>query len=186
MLLLSIFIFGNLWLNVEDGFKVLNIQDNFKAGISVILLLGITRIIDAGTGVNGTIIGTSTLWRFDFFSGIVMLALRIPSSYFLIKHFGLMGSAYSELISLTIYNFIRFEFLRRKFNMQPFSIKTLYTIIAGLVAFFVPKLLLSGITGWAGILLRSAIFSGIIIASTFIFHLTPDAWQLYNKWRKKE
>jgi O-antigen/teichoic acid export membrane protein len=189
LLLLASFIFGNIWLNINEGFTVLNIQDDYREGIAVIFILGIARLIDAGTGVNGVIIGTSTFWKFDFISGIVLLAFRIPVTYLLIKHFGIIGSAYAELVSYTIYNGIRFEFLRRRFGMQPFTMKTLYSIVAGMVAFAVPYLLMGSITGWAGIIIKSLIFTAIFITAIFYFELTPDAKQLYfnvkEKWFKK-
>ncbi|HEX8459868.1 MAG TPA: oligosaccharide flippase family protein [Segetibacter sp.] len=189
LLLLASFIFGNIWLNINEGFTVLNIQDEFREGIAVVFILGLARLIDAATGINGTIIGTSTFWRFDFVSGVVLLAFRIPVTYLLIKNFGIIGSAYAELISYTVYNGIRFEFLRRKFGMQPFSLNTLYTLIVVVVAFAVPSLLFNSFSGWIGIIARSLIFTTIFVTAVFYFKLTPDATQLYynikEKWLKR-
>lgn len=185
MLLLAIFIFGNIWLNAAHGLKVVNIQEDYTAALQAIFIIGITRMIDAGTGVNGTIIGTSNKWKFEFFSGVTMLAIRIPLAYYFVKNYGIIGSAYAELISLTVYNFIRFEFIRRKFNMQPFTIKTVYSIISGIAAFLVPYFLFGAIAGWAGILLRSFIFSTLLIALVYIFSLTPDAKQLWQVLRNR-
>jgi hypothetical protein len=48
-------------------------------------------------------------------------------------HYGIFGPAFANLISFTVYNFIRYMFLLRKFNMQPFTGKTLEVlVIAGL------------------------------------------------------
>jgi Na+-driven multidrug efflux pump len=74
MLLMSLFIFGCLLLNIENLFSVLKVQENYTAAINLMIVLGLVRVIDAGTGVNGTIIATSTFWKFDFFSGIILLA----------------------------------------------------------------------------------------------------------------
>lgn len=182
MLLLALFIFGNMWLNIQQGFRVMNIQEEFMQGITVIFVLGISKIIDAGTGVNATIIGTSTLWKFEFITGIILLALRIPLVYIFIKEYGLVGAACAELISQTIYNFIRYEFIRRKYNMQPFSIKTVYSILLALGAYFLIYFLLGDIEGWTGIIIRSVLFSGIMAGGVFYLNLTPDARQLYDKF----
>ncbi len=185
LLLMALFIFCNIWLNIDDAFIVLNIQIEYQAGIYVMFVLGLGRIIDAGTGVNGTIIGTSTFWRFDFLSGVVLLAFRIPLTYILIKNFGIIGSAFAELFSFTVYNGIRFEFLRRKFNMQPFTRKTLYALLLGVVAFGVSFVLLQNVHGWLGMISRSALFSIILITGVFYGELTPDAMQLYHKYAEK-
>lgn len=185
LLILSFFLFGNMWLNIRDGLDVLNIQDQYAAGIPLVLIFGIIRIIDGGTGVNSQIIGTSTFWRFEFLSGVVMLALRIPLSYILVKEIGIVGTAYSDLISLTVYNFIRFEFLRRKFSMQPFTKETVFTIILSFAAFFAAYFIGVNMNGWTAIMLRSLIFSVIMVAGVFALKLTPDALQLLEVGRNK-
>ncbi|HEY2727830.1 MAG TPA: polysaccharide biosynthesis C-terminal domain-containing protein, partial [Parafilimonas sp.] len=134
MLLLALFIFGNVWLNVGQGISILHIQNEYSAGLGVVFILGIAKIIDAGTGVNSVIIATSTLWKFEFYTGVVLLSLRIPLAYILIQRYGIIGPAYAELISQIVYNFIRYEFLRRKFKMQPFNAETVYAILIGIAA----------------------------------------------------
>ncbi len=110
-------------------FAVLNVKKDFEAGKMVILILSISKIIDAGTGVNSQIIGTSNLWRFEVFTGIILLSVTIPLTYFLVKMMGINGSALSNLIAFIIYNAIRLIFIWKKFDMQPFTAKTLYSIM---------------------------------------------------------
>ncbi len=180
LLLLSLFIFGNLWLNIADAMKVLHIQAEYEQGLGVLLILGMVRIIDAGTGLNAMVINTSTFWRFDFYSGVVLLAFRLPLTYFLIKTYGIIGSAAAELAAYAVYNFIRYEFLRRKFNMQPFTIKTLYSLLLAAGGYLVCYLLMKDMHGWAGLILRTTLFSLLMITGIFYLKLTPDAGQLYE------
>lgn len=178
MLLLAIFVFGNVWLNVAQGINVLHIQNEYAEGLGVVLILGIAKIIDAGTGVNSVIITTSTLWKFEFYTNVVLLALRIPLAYFFIEKYGIIGPAYAEIISQVVYNFIRYDFLRRRFGMQPFNTETLYTVLLGVTAVAATYFIFSGMEGWMGIIIRSALFSGILIAGIFLLKLTPDAMHL--------
>lgn len=180
MLLLSVFVFGNVWLNIAQGINVLHIQDAYAAGIDVVFVLGIAKIIDAGTGVNSVIIVTSTLWKFEFYTNIILLAIRIPLAYFFIQKYGIIGPAYAEIISQVVYNFIRYEFLRRKFNMQPFNTETLYAILLGIVAVAGTYFLFHNIDGWIGIIIRAVLFSGVLIGGMFLLKLTPDAIQLVD------
>ena len=185
LLLMALFIFGNLWLNLIPAMEVFHIQEAYSAGLGVVFVLGIVRIIDAGTGLNAMVINTSTFWRFDFYSGVVLLALRLPLTYYLIKTYGIIGSAFAELTAYTVYNFIRFEFLRRKFNMQPFTAKTLYSIVLALGAYGVCYFLLKDIDGLLGLIIRAGIFSFLMIAGIFYWKLTPDAGQLYAVFLKR-
>lgn len=189
LLLLALFIFGNIWLNVKEAMQIFDIQESYQTGIQIILILGIVRLIDAGTGVNGIVIGTSIYWRFDFLSGVLMLGILIPCNYYFIKAFDIIGAAYAQLISYSIYNFIRWNFLRKKFSFQPFTLKNLYALICAAFAFFTTYLLFNDLAGWLGLIIRTLSFSVQMVVAIFWFNLTPDAMQLYyvakEKWMKK-
>jgi O-antigen/teichoic acid export membrane protein len=185
LLLLGLFIFIGVWLNVREAFDLLHIQGEYKAGMTVIFILGITRIIDAGTGVNGQIIGTSVHWRFEFFTGVLLILLILPLNYFLVRKYGIVGSAYANLISFIIYNAIRYVFLLRKYNLQPFNIKTLLALVTAAIAYFISYFLFKDMTGWLGIILRSSLFATIFIAGVFVLKLTPDALQLVQVVKKR-
>lgn len=182
LLIMALFIFGNLWLNVADGMRVLHIQKEYEAGLGTIFILGMVRIIDAGTGLNAMVINTSTYWRFDFISGVILLAFRLPLTYYLIMHYGIIGSAFAELFAYSLYNFIRFEFLRRKFKMQPFDIKTILALGVATGAFGISYFVFQDMHGWVGIILRSILFSGLMVVAIFKLKLTPDAGQLYHNF----
>ena len=80
---------------------------------------------------------------------------------------------------------ILFEFLRRKFNMQPFRLNTLYAIVLGVSAYFASYFVFGNLHGWLGIFLKAGFFSGIMAAGIFYWKLTPDAAQLYEVVLKK-
>ena len=84
---------------------------------------GLAKLIDLATGVNGQIIGTSNYWRFDFFTNLFYIILSIPLNFYLISNYSLIGLAYSNLAALTIYNSVRFLFLYKKFNLQPYTLQ---------------------------------------------------------------
>ncbi|HEX6914685.1 MAG TPA: polysaccharide biosynthesis C-terminal domain-containing protein [Chitinophagaceae bacterium] len=184
LLIMALFIYGGIVLNVNDMFLVLPIQQEYKAGIMVMLVMGVARIIDAGTGVNGIIIATSNFWRFDFLSGVIMLAIRIPVTYYLIKTYGIVGSAFAEVFAYGVYNFIRFEFLRRRFNMQPFDRNTVYAILLAALGFGAAWLAGSWISAdaWLRIIVQSLVFTLVYLGGVFRMELSPDVMQLYHRW----
>lgn len=185
MLLISLFIFGNILLNVENLFQLLHVQQNYMAAVEILIVLGLVRIVDGGTGVNGTIIATSNFWKFDFFCGVLMLAIRIPLTYLLVKKFGIIGAAYSELIGYTIYNAVRFQFLKNKFNLQPFTFKTIAAIILGLSFFLITYFIFKSNQGWSILFVRSSIFSTLFLVAIFWGKLTPDFHQVLNTLKQR-
>ena len=138
-----------------------------------------------GTGVNSQIIGTSTRWRFEFLTGIVLLGITLPLNYVLAKKLGVIGPAIATLISYTIYNAIRYIFLLKKFGLQPFNYKSGLTILLSLSGYFVSYLLFSHIHGFAAMALRSLCFIFIYITGTLLLKLSPDVIPVWNTLKKK-
>ena len=138
-----------------------------------------------GTGLNAQILSTSTYWRFEFFTGLILLSLTIPLTYVLTKHLGVVGPAISNLIAFTIYNLIRCLFLWRKIKMQPFSSKTFLTIISGVVCFFICYLLFNRFMGIEWITIRTITFIALFGSSVYFLKLTPDLLHVISSVRKR-
>ena len=184
-LIFSTGMFILIWVNFTDGVFTFHLKTTYLDARHIFLFIGLTRIIDMGTGVNSQIIGTSTFWRFDFFSGVILVVLTLPLNYFLAKSMGVIGPAIADLITFTIYNGIRYGFLYRKFGMQPFSIRTLYTLLLGLTGYAVCHFLLIGFHGLIGIFLRSIIFIAIYGGGVIAGHLSEDTLPVWNTVQKR-
>ncbi len=184
-LIFSVGMFILIWVNFTDGVFTFHLKQAYLDARHIFLFIGLTRIVDMGTGVNSQIIGTSTFWRFDFFSGVVLVLLTLPMNYFLAKSMGVIGPAIADLLTFTIYNGIRYGFLYRKFGMQPFSVNTLYTLLLGLAGYGVCHFLLIGFHGLLGILLRSLIFIAIYAGGAFALRLSEDMMPVWNTVRKR-
>src|ERR1035437_2777912 len=96
---------------------------------SVVLIIGIAKGIELGTGLNGQIIGTSNYWRFDFYTNAFYTIFSIPLNFILIKHYGLTGLACSNLLAQVLYNTIRYVFLWKKFDLQPYNYAHLWIVL---------------------------------------------------------
>ncbi|MBA2249650.1 MAG: polysaccharide biosynthesis C-terminal domain-containing protein [Chitinophagaceae bacterium] len=185
LLIASLGIFLLVWLNYADGIKAFGLKPVYLQSQWIFFFLGLARIVDLGTGVNAQIIGTSTYWRFEFLSGVVLLSLAVPLNYFLVKKFGIIGSGYSNLFSFTVYNVIRIIFLKRKFNMHPFSNKTIYAIILAVVCYVLCYYTFGQMHGFLGMTIRSLVFITLYGGSIIYFDLTPDVIPVWKMIRKR-
>lgn len=185
LLLISTFIFAIIFLNYDDAVATLNLKSEFAAGKWVVFLLGLKNIIDMGTGVNGQIIGTSVYWRFDFSSGIILLLLIIPLNIWLVKEIGIVGAALSNLISYIIYNIIRIYFLKRKFNLQPFSRYTVYVLLHSASCFTIIYFLFRDFTGWWSIAARTIVFIALFGTTAIWLNLSPDLKPVASTIRRR-
>jgi O-antigen/teichoic acid export membrane protein len=174
LLLFALFAFCCIMLNYEHAVVYFRLNPEYLEGAWVFALLGIQAVIELGTGINAQIIGTSTYWRFELLTGLLLAALIIPLSYILTTRYGLIGPAIANLVSLTIYNAVRFGFLWKKFNMQPFTIKTLEVIIIAVVCYTGCYLLLDAVGGLSGLVGRTVLFSACFIALVLYRNISPD------------
>jgi O-antigen/teichoic acid export membrane protein len=182
---MALFIYGNAVLNMEAIIPLMGLKLSYLQGIHSMIILGLVWVVEAGTGVNSMVILTSSKWRFDLFSGIVVIVLVVPLNYLFIKRFGIIGSAYAQLIAFTIYNYIRFHFIWKQFNMQPFTQKTILAIVSFGISFLLAYGIGFILEGWGAVFARGIIFSGLLIVAVFALALTPDATQLWDKWKLK-
>ena len=184
-LIFSCGIFVLIWMNFLDGVKNFHLQPAYGQAMPVFFYLGLWRIVDMGTGVNSQIIGTSTLWRFEFMTGMILLAITLPLNYLLAKKLGVVGPAIATLISYTIYNMIRYVFLLKKFGLQPFNYQNGPDAFAGYPGYLLSYLLFRHIHGFAAMALRSLCFLIIYISGTILLKLSPDVLPVWNTLKKK-
>ncbi|MEQ1554117.1 MAG: lipopolysaccharide biosynthesis protein [Ferruginibacter sp.] len=185
LLSFSLFMFGLILLNFTDAIQYFNLNESYLEGKYVFILLGLVTIIELGTGVNGQIIGTSSFFRFELWTSILLTVLIIPLSYFLTVKYGLIGPAVANLVSFTIYNAIRYFFLLKKFKMQPFSQKTIEVILIAIVAFMAMHYLLGNKSGLLIIILRSILYALLFIVAVFIRDISPDAKPVFLVLKKR-
>ncbi len=185
-LIFAVAMFSLIWLNFSDAVFTFHMQEGYVAAKWVFFFIGLMRIIDMGTGVNSQIIGTSTKWKFEFFTGIILLILTLPLNYILTRYYyGIVGPAIANLFAFTVYNAIRYWYLQKKFNLQPFTRQTAYTIILGLAAYFFCYFLFQQLHGFAGMFVRSIIFIIIYAAGTLLLKLSTDVLPVWNTMLKK-
>ncbi|MBD0332674.1 MAG: polysaccharide biosynthesis protein, partial [Chitinophagaceae bacterium] len=185
LLLIAVFLFSLIWLNYDNAVDALQLHNIYEQGKWVVFLLAIKNIVDMGTGVNAQIIGTSTYWRFDFFSGMILLLLIVPLNIILVKQYGIIGSAWSALISYTVYNSIRLVFLKSKFNLHPFSEKTIKVLLHSAACFILIYFLFKELNGWWGMIIRSVAYVALFIPTAIAFQLSPDIEPVMATIRKK-
>ena len=184
-LIFSAAMFCLIWLNFEDGIYTFNLQEDYLSAKWVFFYIGLYKIIDMGTGVNAQIIATSTFCRFEFLSGMILLAIMLPLNWMLTRQLGIMGPAISSLIGFTIYNLIRYLFLLKKFDMQPFTAKTFLTLALAALAFLISWYLFDGERGFLWITLRSIVFCILFAIGMVTLKLSPDVQPIFETMKKK-
>ena len=185
LLSFSLFIFFCIWLNYTNAIHFFGINPDYLEGKWVFFLLGIVTIIEMGTGVNGQIIGTSTYWRFELWTSLLLTALIIPLSYFLTVKYGILGPAIANLVSFSIYNFVRFWFLWKKFYLQPFSRKTAEVIVIAIGAYAVAYIAFIKVDGLVAMMGSTLLFAALFLPLLYVRNISPDVKPVINNFIKR-
>lgn len=161
-------------LSFYDVVNSFGLKAEYQQAFYVVVLLGAAKVVDMGTGVNSQIIATSTYWRFEMISGVVLLLVMLPLSYWLTIEMGIRGTALAQLISISIYNLIRILFLWRKFRLFPFNRHTISVLALAGGCFAVCFFSFQQLHGWTGIFVRSAAFMAMYASAVILFRFSPD------------
>jgi O-antigen/teichoic acid export membrane protein len=180
LLIASTFIFTFIWLNYDNVFALLNVDPIYLLGKPIVFILGITKIVELGTGANSAIIITSRRWKFELYSNIILLVCMLPLTYYMIKKYGMVGAGYANFISITTFNLIRFVFLWRVFKLQPFTIKTLIALAIPLGLYFVLYYGVNFSDPIVNIVVRSALYTGGFALLILQFKVSEDVQQVYG------
>ncbi|HTR30618.1 MAG TPA: polysaccharide biosynthesis C-terminal domain-containing protein [Puia sp.] len=185
LLIFSVGMFGLMLINYRDGIITFGFPRAFLNARPVFIFIGLARVVDLGTGVTAQIMSTSTRWRFDFLSGLILVSLTLPLNYFLAKRIGIIGPAVADLFTFTVYNGIRWIYLYRNFRFQPFTRHTAYTLLLGGVAYLGCEFLFGGRYGLLWLFVRSISFLLIYGGGVLVLNLSEDIGPVWNTIRKR-
>ncbi len=185
LLIFAAGIFSLITLNYTEAILTFKLKDAFLLGFNAFVFIGLTCVIEMGTGLNSQIIATSTYWRFELISGVILLIFMLPLTYILTKQYDILGPAIANLISITIYNTIRIIFLWRKFRLFPFTIQSAYTVLLAATCFAACYFLFINMHGWTGLILRSLAFIITYAGAAFYLNLSPDVKPVLQTIKKR-
>ncbi|MCB9278439.1 MAG: oligosaccharide flippase family protein [Lewinellaceae bacterium] len=163
-----------IWFNLDNLLDILPSGETLRAGKYVILILGIGKISDLITGVNGHIIFYSKYYRTGFYLILVLGGLNILFNSYFIPRYGVNGAAIATALSLTSYNVLKTLYVYFRFRIHPFTSKTgILLLISGFViglAYLYPS------TGndWLDLIFRSIILGGAFAGLIFYFRISED------------
>ncbi len=181
LLVLSMCLFFSFWVVVDDLFALMPKGNEFQSAKGIVFLLCIAKIIDVGAGLNSQILSMSKSYKYLLWFLLVTAAVNVGLNFLFIPLYGLEGSGYATLISVIIFNLLKYFFLKYKYHMDPFVMKTL---IIPSIAFFtylvlsvLPRLELHLIN----LFLFSGLFCLIFLISCYRFNLAPELNNFANK-----
>lgn len=166
-LIIGAFIFGGIWLNIENIISILGPEYNEARW--VIFFIGLGYLVDMTTGANGQIIAYSKHYKVALLFILILIVLVIILMYILVPKWGITGGAIAIAFSIIMNNIMRALFLKVKYDMQPFVWKFLVIIGVAIFAYTISSILPIQKKILPDILFRSSVFT--VIYTILIFRL---------------
>lgn len=172
LLVTGLFIFLIALLNIKN--LVAFLGEGWEQVPAVFLIMGIAKLVDLGTGVNGQIISTSSNWRFDFYTNVLLTVLAFPLNFFLIKYFGIIGAAFSNLAAISIFNAVRFSFIYKKYGWQPYGFAHIKILLVSLIIFIAVYAVPFVINIYIDTIFRSVLFAGLFVPAMLSMNVSEE------------
>ena len=177
LVIVGLGIMGILVLNMHNATNYFG--KTYNSLPTLLLVLGFAKLVDLGTGMNAQILLSSKYWKIDFITSMCFVLLSIPLNVFLIRRYGLEGSAYGTLISVFVYNATRFIVIKKLFNIQPYKIANVYAIIIALGCFILVYIIPQQSNIYLDTFIRTVTFSILYISLILYLKISIDFNDLY-------
>lgn len=174
LLVVGLLLFGGIWISIDSVFGLLPKGDELSAGKWVFLFIGLSRVVEMGTGLNNYMVYYSQYYRYSLVSLGFLAAANILLSIWLIPIMGISGAALATLLSVSGYNAVSIALVWFKFQLFPFTAQTLKAIGFALVAFLLANLI--PISGYEllDLMLRSGFFALMFGVLVLRFRVSED------------
>ncbi|MEY4660733.1 MAG: hypothetical protein RLZZ42_685, partial [Bacteroidota bacterium] len=155
--------------------------DGYASLPFLMFILGLGKLIDLGTGLNSQILQLSKHWKIDLFTNMIFVVLAVVFNYFLTRSFGIYGTAVGSVIAILLYNSVRFIFIKRIYNLQPFSWRNGMVLVVTLLLIFSLWLIPTNAHQWVVIPLKMILFGTIYAFIIIRFNFSDDLTDLYRQ-----
>jgi O-antigen/teichoic acid export membrane protein len=162
---IGIYLFVMMYLGIDSLFAMM--PTAFAAGAGVLIIIGVSRVLDMITGLNTYILIMSRYFKIDLYLSLFVFVAGIAMNFYFIPNHGIEGAALATGLAILLANLGRLGFLWVKFGLHPFSMKMLLVLPVGAIAYGLTYLLPATghvmVTYGAHGLFFTVLFGGLIL-----------------------
>jgi O-antigen/teichoic acid export membrane protein len=134
LLIVGSLLFLLINLNIVDMYRIID-RPEFAVGVLIVLMISFSELYKLALGINGAILTNSKYYKMFFYFSIGMATSVILLNKVLIEKMGIDGAALATLLTIVLFNSIKLLYIKRKFNMQPFTKNSLIVLCVTLILF---------------------------------------------------
>lgn len=179
---IGLLIFVGIIVNLGNIFRLL--PDEYNSATWVIVFLSFGNLVNVSSGISGTIIGTSMLYRIQTWLMLLLVISFILFSIAFIPLFGISGSALAGMLSNIIYNTLGVIVLQKKYGLWPYksahlkmTALAIVVLMAGMILPMMPK--------YIDILVRSGLVTLLFSAGLYFGKMSDDLSRIVDGYLEK-
>ena len=122
-----------IFVNINQLYEL--VPKDYSGGISVVFMIGLSKYFDLILGNNNAIIFNTKYYRMVLYLGLMLVVLTVILNMIFIPIFGIFGSAFATLLSITLYSLAKLLFVVKRLHLYPFTKQTVYSIVITAILF---------------------------------------------------
>lgn len=122
-----------IFVNINMLYEM--VPKEYAGGILVVFMIGLSKYFDLILGNNNAIIFNTKYYRAVLFLGVLLVILTVGLNMVFIPIYGIIGSAFATLLSITLYSVAKLLFVVKRLHLYPFTKQTLYSLVLTLILF---------------------------------------------------
>jgi O-antigen/teichoic acid export membrane protein len=122
-----------IFVNINQLYEL--VPAEYKGGIPVVFMIGLSKYFDLILGNNNAIIFNTKYYKTVLFLGVGLVVLTVVLNMIFIPMYGIMGSAFATLLSITLYSIAKLIFVVKRLDLYPFTKQTIESLVITAVLF---------------------------------------------------
>ncbi|MAU62789.1 MAG: sugar isomerase [Flavobacteriaceae bacterium] len=183
LLIICGFFFLLINLNIASFYDLMNNQ-YYSEAILVVLIISCAKLVQMSFGCGPAILATSSFYKITLpFSISMAISVYILNDY-LIDIYGINGAAFSTLIVLLVFTFLKVVYINYKLNIHPYNFNTIKIIMLISIIYFTLNHLTFNFSPILDITLKSLLISIVYISLIYYFKLSETINKTINTFIK--
>ncbi len=172
-----------IFVNISQMYEM--VPAEYGGGILVVFMIGLSKYFDLILGNNNAIIFNTKYYRAVLFLGVVLVFLTIALNMIFIPMFGILGSAFATLLSITLYSLAKLMFVVKRLHLYPFTNQTLYSMALTFALFLLFNFWQFPFTPIIAIALKSVLVTVAYVYLNYKFAISTEINQVIDTVLKR-
>ncbi|GIZ10524.1 lipopolysaccharide biosynthesis protein [Flavobacterium sp. UMI-01] len=167
-----------IFVNINQMYEL--VPKEYSGGIVVVFMIGLSKYFDLILGNNNAIIFNSKYYRTVLFLGLLLVFLTIGLNMFFIPRYGIIGSAFATLLSITLYSLAKLLFVVKRMHLYPFTKQNIWSLLLTFVVFLAFYFWDFPVYPLVGIVLKSILVTLVYLYLNYKFAISPEINEVIN------